>query len=198
MRETLSRLPERHFRVVYMDPPWDFKLYSAKGDGKSASRHYTTMKLADLYALREDLLRACHPDCHLFLWTSAPQLKKAIMLLEKLGFEFSSMGFEWLKLNKHATDTMFLEHCDAFLATGHTTRKNMEYVLLGRRGRPGRKSKAIRSFYAGPIREHSRKPAEIRRRIMRYADGPYLEVFARCAPAGWSAIGNEVDMFEDE
>jgi N6-adenosine-specific RNA methylase IME4 len=43
--------------------------------------------------------------------------------------------------------------------------------------------------------EHSRKPAEARARIEQYADGPYLEMFAREAAPGWTIWGNQIDKF---
>ena len=41
--------------------------------------------------------------------------------------------------------------------------------------------------------EHSRKPDEVRSRIERPVDGPYLELFARQHVPGCAAWGNEVD-----
>ena len=47
-----------------------------------------------------------------------------------------------------------------------------------------------------PVREHSRKPDEMRRNIERQFLGPYLELFARETAAGWDSWGNEVGKFE--
>ncbi len=44
-----------------------------------------------------------------------------------------------------------------------------------------------------PRREHSRKPDELRERIVRIAgDVPRAELFARQRAPGWSAWGNEL------
>jgi hypothetical protein len=39
---------------------------------------------------------------------------------------------------------------------------------------------------------HSQKPDEFYRIIERLYDGPYLELFARRARAGWTSFGNEL------
>jgi N6-adenosine-specific RNA methylase IME4 len=67
---------------------------------------------------------------------------------------------------------------DLHVGLGLTTRKN-EFCLLGRRGNCKRQSKKVREVILAPVREHSRKPDEAYRRIMEYADGPYVELFAR-------------------
>jgi hypothetical protein len=46
-------------------------------------------------------------------------------------------------------------------------------------GKPPRKAKDVRRLLVERRREHSRKPDEIRERIERLVQGPYLELFAR-------------------
>jgi N6-adenosine-specific RNA methylase IME4 len=55
--------------------------------------------------------------------------------------------------------------------------------------------KDINELIIAPRREHSRKPVEVRARIERYSEGPYLEMFAREPAAGWTAWGNDTDKF---
>jgi N6-adenosine-specific RNA methylase IME4 len=55
--------------------------------------------------------------------------------------------------------------------------------------------KDIHELIIAPRREHSRKPVEVRARIERYSEGPYLEMFAREPAAGWTAWGNDTDKF---
>jgi N6-adenosine-specific RNA methylase IME4 len=66
------------YDLICADPPWDFKLYSAKGQGKSAQKHYSCMSLADIKALPVGQLAA--PDCCLFLWATWPMLPQAMDL----------------------------------------------------------------------------------------------------------------------
>jgi N6-adenosine-specific RNA methylase IME4 len=122
--------------------------------------------------------------------------------MEAWGFKYSSMAFTWIKLNPRA-DGMFLYRGEGVsgkggsfhIGMGHTTRKNAEFVLLGRRGAPKRQVKNIHEIIIAPRREHSRKPPDCQERIEAYAQGPYLELFAREARAGWDAWGNQTDKF---
>src|SRR5438552_10363971 len=92
-------------------------------------------------------------------------------------FEPTAMAFVWLKLNSRFHPRFLMHISDAiwFMGMGHTTRQNAEYWVLGRRGDPVRRSKSVRQIITEPLREHSRKPDEVFRRIEQYAEGPYLD-----------------------
>jgi MT-A70 len=64
------------------------------------------------------------------------------------------------------------------------------------RGNLNRRSASVRQLVIAPIRDHSRKPAEVRERIMALVDGPYLEMFARERCAGWDTWGLETEKFD--
>ena len=82
-----------------------------------------------------------------------------------------------------------------FFGQGHTTRQNAEYVILGRRGDPVRRSASVRQIIPAALREHSRKPDEVFKRIEQYAEGPYLDLFGREQRPGWIVRGNEANKF---
>jgi len=185
------------YQVVLADPPWRFKARTAVAtDGaRSAGAHYPTMDLAAIKALpvRDVLAR----DCHLFLWTTGPFLELSFDVLAAWGFRYSTIAFAWMKLRRGAGG-LFYDHVnDLHFGGGYTTRSNVEICLLGRRGSPKRLSRAVRQAILGPVREHSRKPDVTRERIIAYADGPRLEMFARSRADGFDAWGNQVDKFED-
>lgn len=53
-------------------------------------------------------------------------------------------------------------------------------------------SGSVRSVVLSPLQQHSRKPAEIRDRIVELmGDLPRIELFAREAAPGWDVWGNE-------
>ena len=57
--------------------------------------------------------------------------------------------------------------------------------------------KSVSAYYQ-PAREHSKKPAEARKRIVELlGDLPRIELFARQRSPGWDAWGNEVDSSLD-
>lgn len=181
------------YAVIEADPPWNYKVFSKKGEARSAEAHYSTMSLDDICSLPVAQLAA--KDCHLFLWGTRACLPHALRVMNAWGFEFSSMAFVWIKLNRRAP-LLFLDKRSFLMGMGHTTRANAEYVLLGRRGPPKRLRKDVRELVIAPVREHSRKPDEVYDRIEQYAAGPYLRLFARKQRAGWTSWGNETSKFE--
>lgn len=200
----MNDLPRRHFGCILADPPWHYKSYTSiqsqnPQSRRDVERHYATMKLPEIMALPVREL-AAPSGCHLFLWTTSPHLQQALALMEAWGFKYSSVAFTWIKLRR-SIDTRQLRvlptaESDLHVGLGLTTRKNSEFVLLGRRGNARRNAKDVREVILAPVREHSRKPDEQYPRIERYCDGPRLELFARTQRPGWTAWGNETDKFE--
>ena len=185
----VSSSPAQHgpgpYPVILCDPPWKFKVFSKKGLGKSAERHYQTLEYAAIVELMGGVEVA--DDCVLFLWVTDPMLEKGLNLIRDMGFTYKTVAFTWVKKTKHGKDHM---------GTGYYTRANPEMCLLATKGKPlQRKSKSVRQLMVSPLREHSRKPDEIYDRIEELFDGPYLEIFARTRRSGWAALGNEVDKF---
>ncbi|MEC9369532.1 MAG: MT-A70 family methyltransferase [Pseudomonadota bacterium] len=185
--DSIDSLKRSRFGVIYADPPWSFRNWSAKGTGRNAVSHYDCLKFEDLAALPVADLAA--DNCALFLWATDPLLPRALELIEAWGFEYKTVGFYWVKQNaKHEQSY--------FTGLGYWTRANPEQCLLATRGKPKRKAKDVRRLVVEPRREHSRKPDEIRCRIERLVDGPYLELFGRETKAGWHCWGNEARLFD--
>ena len=177
-------LPRGRFRTVYLDPPWNFKTYSAAGDGRSANQHYDCMNFAAIKALPvPDLLE---PDSVVLMWVTDPMLEKGMELLNHWGLKFKTVGFYWTKLNADGSP---------FTGMGYWTRANPEQCWLATKGSPSRVHKDVRRWISSPRREHSRKPDEIYERIERLVPGPYLEMFARTERPGWTSWGNQVTKF---
>jgi N6-adenosine-specific RNA methylase IME4 len=168
------------------DPPWHFAVRSPKGEGRSASQHYSTMSLSEIEALPVASWAA--PDCALFLWAIDPMLPHAMRVMDSWGFTFKTVGFNWAKTNADGT---------YFCGMGYWTRANAEICLLGTRGSPKRKAKNVRRLIVAPRREHSRKPDEATDGIVRLVPGPYLEMFARQRRPGWDSWGMETDKFQE-
>lgn len=190
-------LPYRYFRVIHADVPWRFDSYSEKGEERSAQNHYGCMSLQDI--ARMNVAAHAAEDAHLFFWVTGPFLATGqhIPIMRSWGFEPTAAAFVWLKLNQDWNPKWptYMEDAMFFMGLGHTTRQNAEYVILGRRGNPKRLAKDVRQIICSPLREHSRKPDEVYRRIERYAEGPYLDLFGRQGRLGWTVWGNEADKF---
>lgn len=197
-------LPKKHFKCVLADPPWRFNVWSEKGKSRSPDRHYPTMTIAQM--LDYPLVEHIADDSWLWLWVTGPILAEGghVKLMRRWGFRPSSVGLAWVKLQNREEEALFINNIDSFhMGMGHTTRHNVELCVLGRRGKPGRLSKAVRELIVAPVREHSRKPWETHERIEQFCEGPYLELFARERPHSilteqWTVWGNQLDRFSRE
>ena len=172
----------KKYGAILADPPWDFKTYSAKGEGRSASRHYDIPSRKELWQMD---VPAAH-DCVMFMWVTDPNLLDGLNLMTAWGFQYKTVAFTWVKNSKHNLEK-FMIGC------GYWTRANPEMCLLGTRGKPKHLSRAVRQLLVAPRQEHSRKPDEVYERVEALVGGPYLEMFARRQWPGWDAVGNEVD-----
>jgi len=172
------------FGVIMADPNWEFKTYSAKGQKKSAQRHYACRDAGWIASL--DVASIAADDCALFLWATWPTMPQWLDVIESWGFKYSGLAWEWIKKNPATGKYAF--------GTGYGTRKNLEPCLLARRGTPKLLSRSERDFIFSPKREHSRKPDDQYPIIERMYSGPYVELFGRphnCRD-GWVTLGNEV------
>ena len=172
------------YKIIYADPAWTFKVYSDKGKDRSAEKHYKISSIEDMKKLNVQSI--CDKDCIIFMWATYPNLKEALELMESWGFEYKTTAFTWVKKNKKADSFFF--------GLGYWTRANPEICLLGTRGKPKRISKSVRNLIVSRVQEHSKKPDEIRERIVELiGDVPRIELFAREKTKGWDVWGNEVN-----
>jgi N6-adenosine-specific RNA methylase IME4 len=174
-----------HYGAILADPPWRFSARSDKGQGRAPERHYPTMTLADIKALPVQLLAAEH--CALFLWVCDPLLPQGLEVMRAWGFTFKTVAFTWAKRTRRDSGW--------HAGLGYWTRGNPETCLLGTIGAPARQARDVRQLIVAPLREHSRKPEEVRDGVERLVPGPYCELFARSARPGWHAWGNQVGRF---
>lgn len=174
----------KKYKIIYADPPWQYRVYSKKGQGRSAENHYHTMNIKDIMALPVD--KIADKDCILFLWITFPCLKEGIEVMERWGFKYKTCGFNWVKRNKKKNTY--------FMGLGFWTRSNSEVCLIGTKGQPKRVSKSVSQICDARIMKHSRKPTEIRERIVELCgELPRIELFARDKVKGWDSLGDEID-----
>lgn len=171
------------YKVIYADPPWHYRVWSKKGDGRSAEAHYPTMNLEDIKML--PVAQIADRDAALFLWVTFPLLQEAWSVMKAWGFTYKSVAFVWIKQNRKSNAL--------FWGMGYWTRANAEICLLATRGHPKRVAKNVHQVIFSHIEEHSKKPDEARRRIEQLmGDVPRIELFARRTSPGWDVWGNEV------
>lgn len=176
------------YNIIYADPPWSFKNFNNETASKWVGDQYRCMTFEEMCEM--PIKNFCEKDCVCLMWVTFPKLKEGIALLEAWGFEYKTNAFTWIKKNKKSTDTNFW-------GMGYYTRSNAEICILGTKGKVlPRLSHKIHSVIESPIREHSRKPDEVRDKIVKlFGDIPRIELFARTETEGWDVLGDETKQF---
>ena len=174
-------LPAGRYGAILADPPWRFEAYGAAGVDRAPDMHYATMTTPEICALPVAELAA--EDSVLFLWVYSPMLPDALKVIGLWGFEYKTLGFNWLKRGE--------DQAQAPMGGGYWTRHQSEICVLATRGRPQRLHADVRQVIEAPRGRHSAKPDEQYARIERLVAGPYLELFARTARPGWDSWGAE-------
>lgn len=181
----------KRYSLLLCDPPWRFKNYSDKWhEGRAESRWVgNEYRLMTDTALRDLPIGDLAADNSvLILWATFPSLPQAIDLMKAWGFTYKTCAFTWVKT--------YAKSGKPFVGMGYYTRANPEIALLGTRGKPlPRLSHSVRQLIVSPVREHSRKPDEVRDRIVElFGDLPRIELFARGPAApGWDTWGDEAE-----
>lgn len=175
------------YNIIYADPPWDYSSNIRKkeyGPNRNIKEKYPTMAPGQIKSLPIGDISA--DDAALFLWTTDSHLKLALEVMESWGFKYTTIAFVWLKLTSKGN------YC---FSMGPWTGKSTEICLLGTKGKAHSmvKDRSVRQLVIAERREHSRKPDEVRDRIVQmFGNIPRIELFAREKPKGWHVWGNEV------
>ena len=137
---------DKKYNIIYADPPWQYRVWSKKGQGRSAESHYPTMSNKELAQL--PVSKICEKDCVLLLWVTAPCFEQGLELIKAWGFTYKTVAFTWVKQNK--------KNEDFFTGMGYYTRANAEFCLLATKGKTlERKSRAVKSVVCSHIERHS-------------------------------------------
>jgi len=176
----INPFPDKKYQIIYADPPWN---YADQGCQGTMANHYKGMKLNDIFNL--PIKNITDINCILFLWTTNPFLKEGLEVIEKWGFIYKTIAFQWIKKNK--------SDCGFFFGLGRWTRGNTEPCLLATKGKPKRINNNISQLIFEPIRKHSQKLDIVRDKIIELVgDLPRIELFAREKREGWDVWGDEV------
>lgn len=169
------------YSIIYADPPWKYD--REVGEGVAAT-HYNTMPIEEICNL--PVREIADSNSLLFLWVTFPKLEEGLKLIQAWGFQYKTVAFVWVKLNKKKETPFF--------GLGNWTRSNAEICLLAKRGTPKRKSNRVHQLIFSPMEGHSKKPDIVRDKIVELVgDLKRIELFARNKTEGWDVWGNEVD-----
>lgn len=182
-QDKAGNLPNDKYRVIYADPPWE---YAPAQHGRSEQAtmledHYPSMPLESICNLPVGGIS--QDEAVLFLWTTAPYLRKSFYVIEAWGFEYKA-SFIWDKIEHNV---------------GHYNSVRHELLLICTKGGclPDKRAEGepylLDSVQSIRRTKHSKKPEEFRDIIdMLYPAGKRIELFAREPHDGWEVWGNEL------
>lgn len=170
--------PDKRYNIIYADPPWKYQ------DKLDPTRRIKYNVESSAWIANLPVASIAADDCVLFLWVTFPQLDIVMDIIDKWGFSYKTVAFVWVKTIVKGRSLAW--------GMGRWTRSNAEICLLAVKGKPKRYKKDVHQIVIAPVLEHSRKPEEVREKIVRLCGNvPRIELFARSAAPGWDAWGNE-------
>lgn len=176
------------YNIIYADPPWSFG--SRLRNGSKTRQHgleesYKSQSLDWIKNVPiQDIIAK---DAILFLWTIDAHLGAALEVISSWRFKYKTIAFIWNKKEKTGKQVCYY---------GHWTLKGSEICLLGTKGKIHSyiKSHKIRQLVEAQRTTHSKKPDEVRNRIVQLmGDISRIELFAKEKHAGWKSVGYEID-----
>ena len=180
----------KKYNIIYADPPWSY--YNDKTVKPDCTTikgmrrpPYPVMSSADIMKL--PINNIADNDCILFIWTTDYHLEKCMQVISAWGFNYKTVGFAWRKLNKKGDTVCFMG--------AYTMKSGIELCLLATKGDAHKlvKKNNIRALIESPRMKHSKKPNQVRDRIVELlGDIPKIELFAREKNMGWDIWGNEL------
>lgn len=189
------------YKIVYADPMWNFKNYSADEPGmvhdrsRGANKHYPTATVNDICKL----IPPTEDDVILLIWGLSTHIPELLKVISAWGFTLQTKAWGWTKMTKDMSHPR--------IGMGYWVRQCTEDCWLATKGKPHRpewmgEPGAILTYdldiddtLLAPRwgLRHSEKPKECYDKIDRLFPDMYprLEMFARNARDGWDVFGNE-------
>ena len=169
------------YRTIVADPPWhydEFCQIHTRAGRVTKPLPYHSMRLEEISAL--PVAELAGKDCRLFLWTTNRYLPDAFGVMRAWGFEYKQTII-WHKVGNPSP------------WGGSVAPNHAEFLLVGIRGKPARKSILKSNVIGANVSRHSSKPEMFIDYIEQVSFAPYLELFSRSARLGWDVWGNEVE-----
>lgn len=166
---------EGKYHVIVIDPPWP---YGTEYDAETR-RVASPYPEKSIEELKEFDIKA-DDNSIIWLWTTHKFLPDAFELLKTWGFEYKA-NFVWDKQK---------------MGMGAWLRMQVEFCLLGIKGRPQWNLTNQRDILSVSRREHSRKPDEFYEIVKKLTpDMKRIDIFSREKRDGFEQYGNEPDKF---
>lgn len=188
------------YNIIYCDPPWSYD-NNKSNNSKLGGKTYELLTLEELKAI--NINKIADRNCLLFMWVTMPKILDAMIVINSWGFEFVTVPFVWIKLNRSGCvntigKSIYIQN-GIYSGLGHWTNGNAEFIMLARKGKAARIKKDIKQIVFEPIQNHSEKPEVFRMKIHELVGRlPSVELFARKQSFkrfidGWKATGLDYD-----
>jgi N6-adenosine-specific RNA methylase IME4 len=171
--------PDKKYSIIYADPPWRYE--HPISDSRKIENQYPTMSLEEI----KNIVPPADSNCALFMWVTAPKVGEAIEIINAWGFVYRTCAV-WDKLE---------------IGMGYWFRNQHELLFVAVKGKisPPDPSERISSLLKFKIKEHSKKPKEIRSYLSKwYPERSKIELFSRDKIEGWDCWGNEIPDSEQK
>ena len=182
----------KKYSIIYSDPPWSYY------NDSNAKTNCTTVKgmrrppypvMSSSEIMQLPVQNISDENCILFIWTTDYHLDKCLEVIKRWGFKYKTIGFAWAKKNKQGKPVCFMG--------AYTMKSGIELCLLATKGKDAHKlvkSHNVRALVESTREKHSKKPEEIKNRIVELVGNiPRIELFARKKTEGWDVWGDEID-----
>jgi N6-adenosine-specific RNA methylase IME4 len=178
-KENLLLPVEGKWAAIVIDPPWKYGTKYDE-DTRRVASPYDEIPLEELYKFKIP----ADDNSSLWLWTTHKFINESFDLMENWGFEYK-ISIAWNKVK---------------MGMGRWLRCQVEFCLLGIRGKPNWNLTNERDILEEKRREHSRKPDGFYELVEDITPGPlddtyYCDIFSREKRKGWAQIGMEINKF---
>jgi len=185
--EVPSWIIPHSYSIIYVDFPWLYPTRNKNTRFGLGMHRYKGLTPAQCYEFGDFVKYLAADNCALFMWHVPP--KYVEYPLEKImhawGFRYATKAFTWIKISKAGIPR---------LLTGNYTGSNSEDCFLGIKGKMQVQNKGIRQVIMSQLDKHSRKPPEVRGRIVSlFGNLPRIELFATECILGWDVWGSAID-----
>jgi N6-adenosine-specific RNA methylase IME4 len=163
------------FDVIVIDPPWPMEKIEREVRPNQIGFDYPVMNENEL----SEIQIPCEDNCHIWLWTTHRFLPMAFRLLEKWGLKYVCT-FVWHKPG-------------GFQPVG-LPQYNCEFALYARHGSPKFiDTKDFPVCFIASRGNHSEKPEEFYKTLVRVTSGHRLDMFNRRKIPGFKGWGKEAE-----
>ena len=168
--ETLKKV-KGEYDVIVIDPPWPYE-ERYDPDNRRGALPYPSMSLPDIKSIK----LPASDNSVLFLWSTHRFLFDAKVLMDNWGYEYKAT-MVWDKEK---------------MGLGVWLRMQVEFCLIGIKGKPHWNLKNQRDIIREPRTTHSTKPKTFYSFVESITAGRKLDYFARKKREGWDVYGDEV------